>query len=176
MENQMKIKLNPSKTKRTWNSQLLATLAALSFFTPGTNVFASEGGQVRSANMTHLNLDPKLPEPFARTQAGLVSIDSTSKDATLVFIMSESEGIEVTFPIIQEMTDACNNTVTVAAPPASSTPYAKDFEIKIIDYTGNTCAEIKPEAPTVATLKSYEVSHKSTTLSTFHAEALKAQH
>jgi|GEM_PF-5760163 len=128
--------------------------------------------KIKMANFTKMILDPKLPEPFSRSQGGIVMINQSQQDATLVFYMSDSEGIEITFPITSINKDTCNNTTTVATPPPGSTPYYKDFEIKVIDYSGNTCAEIKPEALTIATLKSYEVHYKTTTLSTMHAGAL----
>ncbi|MGZ3789188.1 MAG: hypothetical protein ACXVLQ_11735 [Bacteriovorax sp.] len=125
------------------------------------------------ANATEFKLDPNLPEPFARTTAAQVSLNPTENDLTLTFIMDESEGIEVTFDITSDNTDKCNNREIVAAPPAGSTPYYKDFEIKVIDYSKNTCADLKVPAPTFASLKTYEVGHKTTTYSTIFAEAFK---
>lgn len=125
------------------------------------------------ANATKLDLDPKLPEPFARTQAAQVFVNHDEQDISLVFLMSESEGIDVTFPTVSDLTDTCGIRTIIAAPPAGSTPYYKDFEIKVIDYSANHCTETTPPATTVATLKSYEVHHKATTFSTILAEPLK---
>ncbi|MGZ3772775.1 MAG: hypothetical protein ACXVCY_07995 [Pseudobdellovibrionaceae bacterium] len=125
------------------------------------------------AVVTKMDLDAKLPEPFARTKAAQVALDFDEKDATLTFIMSEQEGVEITFPITSDSTDACNNRTVIATPPADSTPYYKDFEIKITDYSENTCDSVKAAATTVATLKSYEVGYKSTTLSTLLAGKLQ---
>lgn len=125
------------------------------------------------ANVTKMVLDPKLPEPFARTQQAQMVLNYDEQDITLIFLMSEKEGIEITFPITSDATDACNNRTIVATPPAGSTPYYKDFEIKVIDYSGNTCSSVTPAAPTLATLKSYEIHHKSTTFSTLYGEKLQ---
>lgn len=124
------------------------------------------------ANFTKMELDPMLPEPFARTQAAQVIVNNKEQDVSLAFLMSESEGIEVTFPITSDVTDECHNRTVVAAPPFNSTPYYKDFEIKVIDYRKNTCATT-PEAVTVVTLKSYEVNTNSKTLSKLYAGALQ---
>lgn len=125
------------------------------------------------ANATQFNLDPKLPEPFARTQAAQVIVSFEHQDVSLIFIMSDSEGIDVTFPMVSDKTDRCNVREIIAAPPAGSTPYYKDFEIKVIDYSENTCDSVKAPSATVATLKSYEVRHQTTTHSTILAEGLK---
>lgn len=140
----------------------------------GTQSFAAKlttGSQY--ANATKMELDSRLPEPFARTQAAQMILNYDEKDATLLFLMSEEEGIEVTFPITSDVTDTCNNRTIIATPPANSTPYYKDFEIKVIDYSENTCDSVTAAAPTVATLKSYEVGSNSKTLSTLYAGKLQ---
>ncbi|MGZ3770580.1 MAG: hypothetical protein ACXVCP_13415 [Bdellovibrio sp.] len=140
----------------------------------GLNSFAAKANKgTQYANATKMELDSKLPEPFARTQAAQMILDYDQHDATLVFLMSETEGIEVTFPITSDVTDNCNNRTIIATPPEGSTPYYKEFEIKVVDYSENTCGNIRPAAPTVATLKSYEVNHKSSTLSTLYADKLQ---
>ncbi|MEY4617778.1 MAG: hypothetical protein RJB66_2738 [Pseudomonadota bacterium] len=127
------------------------------------------------ADATNAQLDPKLPEPFARTKAVQVQVSFEHKDLGLVFVMvPNEEWIDVFFPLVSDKTDACNVRELIAAPPAGSTPYYKDFEIKVIDYSENICDDVKAPAPTVATLKSYEVRHKSTTHSTILADSLKA--
>jgi hypothetical protein len=133
----------------------------------GTQGFAAKsttGSQY--TDVTKMELDPKLPEPFARTQSAQVILNYDEKDATLNFLMGETEGIEVTFPITSDSTDTCNNRTIIATPPSNSTPYYKDFEIKVIDYSENTCSSVTMTAPTVATLRSYEVGSNSKTLST----------
>lgn len=92
---------------------------------------------------------------------------------TLMLIMSESEGIDITFPIVNDETDNCHNRTITAAPPAGSTPYYKDFEIKVTDYSQNQCDTVQAPAPTFATLKSYEVRKNVKTLSNFYAEKLQ---
>lgn len=140
----------------------------------GMQTYAADSNTgLQYADVTKMELDPNLPEPFARTQVAQVMIDNNDQAATLMFLMAEDEGIEVTFPIVSDMTDACSNRTVIGAPPAGSTPYYKDFEIKIVDYSANTCTNIQPLAQTVATLKSYEVRHKTTTLSTLLAGKLK---
>lgn len=148
---------------------LLGTMLVLGFSAHATQ--PTKGNYY--ANATDFKLDPKLPEPFARTAAVQVLVNHDLQDASLVFLMSEAEGIDVTFPIVKDTTDNCNVREITAAPPEGSTPYYKDFEIKVIDYSGNTCDSTKVPAATFATLKSYEVHHKSTTYSTILAEPLK---
>lgn len=150
---------------------LLLTLAFLGIATQSLAAETKTGTEY--ANATKMELDPKLPEPFARTQAAQMILNYDEQDVTLVFLMSETEGIEVTFPITSDVTDICNNRTVIATPPAESTPYYKDFEIKVVDYSKNSCDTVKVPAPTVATLKSYEVHHKSTTFSTLYAEKLQ---
>jgi hypothetical protein len=139
----------------------------LLFLGVGTQCFAAKSTTgSHYTDVTKMELDPKLPEPFARTKAAQVILNFNEQDATLVFLMSDEEGIEVTFPITSDATDNCNNRTITATPPAGSTPYYKDFEIKVTDYSENTCSSLTAAAPTVATLKSYEVGSKSKTLST----------
>lgn len=140
----------------------------------GTQSFAGKTTGSQYANVTKMSLDPKLPEPFARTQAAQMILNYDEQDATLIFLMDETEGIEVTFPITSDSTDNCNVRTIVATPPSNSTPYYKDFEIKIVDYSGLTCETVPVVAPTVATLKSYEVGSDSKTLSTLYGEKLQA--
>ena len=132
---------------------------------------ASKTKEVFYTNATNFKLDPKLPEPFARTVAAQVMINEIEEDASLIFVMDEegSEGIEVTFPTTSDSTDKCNVRTIVATPPAGSTPYYKDFEIKIVDSSNTTCTLAPTQAPVIATLKTYEVGHKTTTLSTLQA-------
>jgi hypothetical protein len=145
-------------------------------FASVTGAMADSGhNAVVYANATEFKLDPKLPEPFARTTFAQISLNSVEKDVTLIFIMDETEGIEITFDVISDKTDKCHNREVVAGPPAGSTPYYKDFEIKVIDYSKNTCPELKIPAPTFASLKTYEVGHKATTYTTIFAEALHAE-
>lgn len=125
------------------------------------------------ANATKFELDPKLPEPFSRTQTAQVIVNYDQQDVSLIFLMSDSEGIDVTFPMISVKKDACGVKEIVAAPPAGSTPYYKDFEIKVIDYSEKTCEQVQAPAPTFASLKSFEVRHQATTYSTIHAESLQ---
>lgn len=126
------------------------------------------------ADATSFQLDPKLPEPFARTKAIQVQVSFEHKDLGLVFVMKPNEEwIDVYFPLVSDKTDACNVRELIAAPPAGSTPYYKDFEIKVLDYSKNICDHVNAPAATVATLKSFEVRHNSTTLSTILAETLK---
>ena len=125
------------------------------------------------AESESFQLDPKLPEPFARSKTIQVYVNFDYKDVSLVFGISEKEGIEVTFPIVKDSTDTCNIREIIAAPPEGSTPYYKDFEIKVIDYSENTCNSITAPAMTVATLKSYEVHYKTTTESKILAGAFK---
>lgn len=153
-----------------------ALLLSVAMIAVGATSFADTTSSAKVvdqyANVTKMTLDPHLPEPFARTTAAQVILKNTEAEATLIFIMDESEGIEVTFPITSDMTDACNVRTVIATPPSDSTPYAKDFEIKVVDYSNNTCKDKKVEAPTVATLTSYEVQYKSKTFSSFLAEKL----
>jgi hypothetical protein len=148
-------------------------MSCLSLFTAVSAHAAKPQNGVHYANATNFNMDPKLPEPFSRSQAAQVIVDLDEESITLVFLMSDSEGINITFPLVSDLTDACGNRELIAAPPAGSTPYYKDFEIKVIDYTENNCASVKVPAPTFASLKSYEVRHKATTYSTLFAPALQ---
>ncbi|MDD4976185.1 MAG: hypothetical protein PHY93_17645 [Bacteriovorax sp.] len=154
-------------------------LLALLLSTAITNAWAknneAEKKVIVYANATAFTLDANLPEPFSRTVAVQVSLNPIENDATLTFLMDESEGIEVTFDIISDTTDKCNNREIVAGPPVGSTPYYKDFEIKVIDYSKNTCKDLKVPAATFASLKTYEVGHKTTTYSTILAEALQPE-
>ena len=128
------------------------------------NVNASEGDHVNLyANSTEFNLDPKLPEPFSRTKGVQVLVNGDYQDVSLLFLISETEGIEITFPIVKDSIDQCQNREIIAAPPAGSTPYYKDFEIRVIDYSKNNCDNLKLPAMTYASLKSYEVRHQATT-------------
>ncbi len=141
-----------------------------------SNTFAaSKTKNVFYTNVTSFKLDPKLPEPFARTIAAQIMINEVEEDASLIFIMdeNESEGIEVTFPTTSDSTDACNVRTVVAAPPEGSTPHYNDFEIKIIDSSNTKCPIAPNQAAVIATLKTYEVGHKSTTLSTLLADKFK---
>lgn len=154
--------------------KILFTALVLSLI--ASNSFAaSKTKNVIYTNATSFKLDPKLPEPFARTVAAQIMINEVEEDASLIFIMDEAgtEGIEVTFPTTSDSTDACNVRTVVAAPPEGSTPYYNDFEIKIIDSSKSTCSNNAVQAPVVATLKTYEVGHKSTTLSTLLADKFK---
>ncbi|MGZ3745241.1 MAG: hypothetical protein ACXVB1_05695 [Pseudobdellovibrionaceae bacterium] len=140
----------------------------------GTQSFAEKS--TRGSFYTDVNkmeLDPKLPEPFARTKTAQVILNYDEHDATLIFTMSDSEGIEVTFPITSDATDNCNNRTIIATPPSNSTPYYKDFEIKVVDSSDNTCDSVNAAAPTVATLRSYEVGSNSKTLSTLFGGKLQ---
>jgi hypothetical protein len=125
------------------------------------------------ANANKFELDPNLPEPFARTTAAQVIVNHDQAAVGLVFLMSETEGINVDFPIVKDTTDACNNREILAVPPSDSTPYYKDFEIKVIDYSENTCANVEVPAATFATLRSYEVKKDVKTFSKLYAEKLK---
>jgi hypothetical protein len=125
------------------------------------------------ADATTIQLDPKLPEPFARAKAVQIYTNFDYQDVTLFFYISDSEGIEITFPIVKDSVDSCSNREIIAAPPEGSTPYYKDFEIKVIDYSENSCDNIKVAAPTFASLRSYEVRHKATTQSSFLAGFFK---
>jgi hypothetical protein len=155
-----------------FNSNLLVKGLFLSLSFAGAAVAKPTSGNfVAVAN--HFELDSKLPEPFARAKTVHVYVNHDYHDASLVFLVSEAEGIEITFPIVKDSTDECNNREIIAAPPEGSTPYYKDFEIKVIDYSENKCENLKIAAPTFASLKSYEVRHKATTHSTILAEALK---
>ena len=132
---------------------------------------ASKTKNVFYTNVTDFKLDPNLPEPFARTMAAQIMINEVEEDASLIFIMDEqgTEGIEVTFPTTFDSTDKCNVRTVVAAPPEGSTPYYNDFEIKIIDSSNSTCPLAPNQSPVIATLKTYEVGHKTTTLSSLSA-------
>ncbi len=155
-------------------SRITASLLCSVLFVLGVSAQAAKPTKGNYyANATDFQLDPKLPEPFARTRAIQVLVNFDFQDASLVFLMSESEVIEVTFPIVKDTTDNCNIREVIAAPPEGSTPYYKDFEIKVTDYSENICENIKAPAATVASLKSYEVHHKSTTQSNILAEQLK---
>jgi hypothetical protein len=156
-----------SKNFKLLMAGLLGLLALLS-----TEISLAAGGSFY-AKSTSFQLDPKLPEPFSRAQIVYVMVNYDQQDVSLVFWMSDSEGIDVTFPMVRGQTDACGNVEIIAAPPAGSTPYYKDFEIKVIDYRGNKCEQVKVPAPTFASLKSYEVRHQATTYSTILAEQLQ---
>lgn len=149
-------------------------LLTVLLFAVGTTSFAKSKPQIvnQYANVTQMTLDPNLPEPFARTQEAQIVLKYTEQAATLLFAMDETEGIEVTFPITSDVTDKCQVRTVTATPPENSTPYYKDFEIKVIDYSANTCSSTKVEAPTIATLRSYEVGVNAKTLSTFKADRL----
>ena len=149
---------------------LLAGVIALASFS--SQAYGTASGNFY-ANAHKFELDPKLPEPFSRTQAVQVVVSHEHQDVSLVFLMSDSEGIDVTFPMISEQVDQCRVREIIAAPPAGSTPYYKDFEIRVKDYSESTCDKTAVGAETLATLKSYEVRHQSTTFSKIYAEALK---
>jgi hypothetical protein len=151
-------------------------MSALLLILISSNTFAaSKTKNIFYSNVTSFRLDPKLPEPFARTIAAQIMINEVEQDASLIFIMdeNETEGIEVTFPTTSDSTDACNVRTIVAAPPEGTTPYYNDFEIKIIDSSNSKCPKAPNQAPVVATLRTYEVGHKSTTLSTLLADKFK---
>ncbi len=155
--------------------KLLIGLLLTTTFTSWAAVADSENSNTVYANATEYKLDANLPEPFARTTAAQVSMNSAENDVTLIFIMDETEGIEITFDIISDVTDKCHNREITAGPPAGSTPYYKDFEIKVIDYSKNTCSEIKVASPTFASLRTFEVGHNAKTYSTIFAEAFRVE-
>lgn len=149
---------------------LLAILVVMGLSQSGMAEKAKTGSYY--ANVNKFELDANLPEPFARTTAAQVIVNYDQSELVLMFLMSESEGIEVAFPIVKDTVDACNNREIQAIPPSNSTPYYKDFEIKVVDYSENTCANVQVPSATYATLRSYEVGKNVTTFSKLYAEAL----
>lgn len=151
----------------------LRLILMIVFFSGIQNVQAQNHIDNYYANISRFEMDPNLPEPFSRTKSGQIILNFEHQDITLYFLMSESEGINVTFPITSDTKDSCNNRKIIATPPPESTPYYQDFEIQVIDYSQNKCDNLKIEAPTFASLKSFEVRKNVKTLSHFYAEQLK---